>query len=76
MLMHATLLMLVLMLILILRLMLVLLVLLLVIMLILIIVTVLMLPYFAFHINGRISFRLAGATIPGTSTSHSMLAPS
>ena len=29
--------------------------------------------YFAFHISGRISFRLAGATISGISTSHSIL---
>ena len=29
--------------------------------------------YFAFHISGRISFRLVEATIPGTNISHSIL---
>ena len=48
----------------------VLLALVLVLVLVLMLVLVLVLPYFAFHISGRMSFRLAGATISGASTLH------
>ena len=46
------------------------LVLVLVLVLVLMLVLVLVLPYFAFHISGRMNFRLAGATISGASTLH------
>ena len=42
----------------------------LVLVLVLMLVLVLVLPYFALHISGRMSFRLAGATISGASTLH------